>query len=190
MSKSGVGVYVVCEDKQQEDFIKYFLMEYYGWKRSLISRKVAFSPYPRGRGAGVQHVINEYRKARGSLPHNVILVGVVDTDKPQKTVSNREQELNTVGGQYRHRSPNDRYINVIPKRNIETWMYCAAGNAVDEVTDYKNKMKNVSSDDYKHLIKVLVDAYRSEECPADWPPSLKGMKSEVDKFIRIHAQLN
>ncbi len=58
-----------------------------------------------------------------------------------KTVAERDAELEaalTKAGEV-GRQRAEAVACLIPKRNIETWIYCLLGDHVDEITDYKSR---------------------------------------------------
>ncbi len=66
---------------------------------------------------------------------------MVLTDADTKTVDERERELQTALSRASEapRQPSEAIMLLIPKRHIETWIYCLLGERVDESNDYTNR---------------------------------------------------
>jgi hypothetical protein len=57
MTHSGMQIIVLCEDRQQEVFARYFLV-----KRGFNPRKITYLPIPKGTQSGEQYVRERYPK--------------------------------------------------------------------------------------------------------------------------------
>ena len=84
--------------------------------------------------------LKAYRKGKAKSRS---LIAHIDADTG--TVQNRVDQLTE--GQ-NSRKPGESIIFLIPKRNIETWIYHLLGNEADEIDDYSRTYKNKSNQSY------------------------------------------
>jgi hypothetical protein len=136
-------VVVLCEDRQQEVFIRQ-------WLRSLgiHERAIDIVAIPAGQGSGAAHVRQKYpeevkalRQVNSYREIGRALVTAIDAD--QFLVSERHAELDKKLGEAESplRQSNEPIALLVPKRNIETWIHYLQGVAVDEVTIYPKLFK-------------------------------------------------
>jgi hypothetical protein len=69
----------------------------------------------------------------------LILVIDADTNSVLQRLNQLDQELQAVGKASVSKS--ERIAQLVPKRNIETWILCLNGTIVDEDSDYKTANK-------------------------------------------------
>lgn len=127
---------ILCKDKQTQCFMRSFLKG-----QGISRRKMICIDLPVG-GCGEQYVRkcypDELEKLRATNYNRKVLF--VCTDADNKTIEERkyllEDECNKQKVQ--HRGNNDFVAFVIPKRNIETWIYFIENirESIDEFTDY------------------------------------------------------
>jgi len=118
-----VEVVVLCEDRQQEVFARYFLVSC-----GINPRRIRANICPKGKKAGEQHVRETYPKEvrayrSRSAYQNIGLIVMIDADL--RAVSERLRELDAVlgnDGQVRRHAA-ERIAVFIPKRNVETWIH-------------------------------------------------------------------
>jgi hypothetical protein len=132
-------IVILAEDLDKINFVWHYLK-----RKGHHTRNIRAVSCPQGRGSGEQHVRERYptevRYYRSrSARRRASLVAVTDADT--KTVAERYAELETsltkageVG-----RQPAEAIACLIPKRHIETWIYCLLSGHVDEITDYKSR---------------------------------------------------
>jgi hypothetical protein len=129
-------IVVLGEDLNQANFARHYLQ-----RKGHHTRTIRVVVAPGGRGSGEQYVREHYPDEVGyyrnrSARRRAALVVLIDAD--MKSVSDRERELQTglarTGAALRE--PHEAIALLIPKRNVETWIYCLHGEDVDEVTDY------------------------------------------------------
>ncbi|MEA5619431.1 hypothetical protein VB711_16505 [Cronbergia sp. UHCC 0137] len=141
MTQRRLQITILCEDRQQEVFARYFLNKrgFTGTIKTLICLK----------GAGEQFVRERYPKeVKAYRSRNYIsgmLVVLIDADK--KTVEERLQQLDNalLEDSQPIRQPGEKILIIVPKRNIETWIYYLQGKIVDEETKYLEFEKNESA---------------------------------------------
>lgn len=161
---------ILCEDQQQEVFIRHFLM-----KKGYRPRQMRIERCPAGKQAGEQFVRNRYPdelkalRQRTAKAETALLV-MIDADTG--TVTEMAKRLDAICSEQgvAVKNQNDRAALLIPKRNIETWIHFLNGEAVDETTAY-SKLRWES--DCKPGVKGLFEICSKGECPADFPDSLK-----------------
>jgi hypothetical protein len=129
-------IVVLAEDLNHVNFARQFLQ-----RKGHHPRTIRVVPVPGGRGSGEQYVREHYPEEvsyyrNRSTRRRAALVVVIDADA--KSVVGRERELQTglvhTGGVLRE--SHEAIVLLIPKRHIETWIYCLLGEHVDELTDY------------------------------------------------------
>ncbi|MBC7964253.1 MAG: hypothetical protein H7Y05_15075 [Steroidobacteraceae bacterium] len=161
---------ILCEDQQQEVFIRHFLM-----KKGYTQRQMRIERCPSGKQAGEQFVREKYPaelkalRQRTAKAETALLV-MIDADTG--TVTEMAKRLDAICSEQgvAVRNQNDRAVLLIPRRNIETWVHFLDGEAVDETTAY-SKLRYES--DCKLGVKGLFEICSEGECPADFPDSLK-----------------
>ena len=190
MSKRKVNLVVVCEDIQQEAFVRRYLA-----KRGFDKRRIYVRKSPAGKGSGEQFVreqlskeVREFRR-RSSYQEGVALVAVIDADT--LSVNTRLTQINSalVGEGLAEIRTDERIAVFIPKRNIETWIQFARDRTVNEETLYP-KLKTPSS--CKEEVNLYVDTICRGGIPDDALPSLVHACNELDKILgmvqkRTHA---
>lgn len=130
---------VLAEDSRHQRFVRRFLGEL-GYRRDHIRTL----PLANGRGSGEQRVREtdaaevaalRRRNARAATA----LVVVIDAD--MLTVARRSDSFAEalVEQNLSARRDDESIAHLIPKRNIETWILCLGGDAVNEESDYKTR---------------------------------------------------
>ncbi|GBF81918.1 hypothetical protein [Aphanothece sacrum] len=178
MSQNRVQIVILCEDRQQEVFARYFLEQ-----RGFNSRFRA-KINPPGSQSGEQYVRTEYAKEVQAYRQNknrISLALVVIIDADQFTVEERLNQLaNTLKN---NRQPDEAIAIFIPKRNIETWIHHLQGTLVDETTSYGKFVNNEAS--CKGDIKQLVNQCYSQNLPNNVPPSLQKACEEFQRLLPL-----
>lgn len=168
-------IIVLCEDQKQQIFIRTLLV-----RLGYHKRKLRFVTTPAGKQSGEQYVRNCYadqvRAIRKYGGDNMFLFVMIDAD--DKNIQDRMNELNMVltNNHINPRSETDHIVILIPKRNIETWIYFLDGNDVDEYTDYK--LKSITSP-INEIIDQFIKLYRDQFKLSSIPPSMN------DAFVKL-----
>lgn len=145
-------VVILCEDYMHFNFVRRYLIQ-----RGINGRRIRGNVAPVGRGDGSQYVLKGYPKevkAIRSRPHiRAGLIAIIDADRMsiEERLGQLDKSLSEDGQDERGKA--ERIGLLSPKRNIETWIFHLLGNAVDEKTDYKNR---VSSSDLKPSVAAFV----------------------------------
>jgi hypothetical protein len=132
-------VVVLAEDRRHQRFIRCYLKRLYG--ETLTPRFVGL---PSGRGSGEQWVREHYalevqayrsRSARASTA----LIVLIDSDLGDLDGRVRQLRDALLQAHFQPRADAEKIVHLIPKRNIETWVLCLGGRAVDEQDDYRRE---------------------------------------------------
>jgi hypothetical protein len=182
MSQRRVQIVILCEDRQQEVFARYFLK-----KRGFTGRFRA-NICPEGSQAGEQYVRTHYpeevkvsRQKRN--PVSIGLVVLIDADTG--TLEARLNELASVldEDEPKNRKPNEAIAIFVPKRNIETWIRYLQGETVNEEDDYAKFEKNEAA--CKTAVEDLADRCYSQSLPENAPRSLQAACGELQRLLPL-----
>jgi hypothetical protein len=180
MSASSVEVVILCEDLQQEVFIRRFLQKRgraRGQFRALIS--------PAGRGSGEQWVRERFpqelkaHRSQRARRNNWLLVA---TDADARTVQDRLQGFAKAcqDANVPFREENEKVVFIVPRRNIETWFAYLRGETVNESEIYP---RHDCENDCRCEVDRLDEMCRQQRLePVPPPPSLA---AACDEFRRI-----
>jgi len=169
MSIRRVNIVMLCEDSQQEAFMRRFLKGM-GWN----AREFRVEKSPSAKGSAEQWVrekfpdeLNIYRKRRQRAASALIAMTDADDHQVQDRVQDFEKAC--AARQIPFRTADEAVAIAVPKRNIETWIHCLKGNPVDEKSKYP---KLERKRDCKAAVDRLVGQCHSGVLNADAPPSL------------------
>src|SRR4028118_864646 len=164
MSQRRVQIVILCEDRQQEVFARYFLKKrgFTGLFRTKIC--------PPGSQSGEQYVrthypeeVKAYRQKRNQV--SIGLVVLIDAD-----TGTLEARLNWLArvldeGEQKNRGQNEAIAIFVPKRNIETWIHYLQRETVNEEAVYAKFENNEAV--CKTAIEDLADRCYSQSLPED-----------------------
>jgi hypothetical protein len=179
MAKLCSQTVILCEDVQQEVFIRHFLL-----KKGYSQRQMRIERCPAGKQAGEQFVREKYPAELKALRQRTARAGtslLVMLDADKRSVDATAKRLDAICSEQgvAPREQNDNAAVLIPRRNIETWIHFLDGETVDEETEYK-KLRWES--DCKPGVKRLFEVCSKGECPVDFPDSLKIACGEYQRF--------
>ena len=174
-------VVVLVEDQPQQQFVRRYL-----YKMGYTARDIRFRPLPSGRGAGEQSVRQRYAtEVQAFRQRHAATALVVAIDADTGEVSERARqlraELDRAG--VPARADDEAIAHLIPRRNIETWILCLSGRAVDEETDY-------SRDGGVHeLIPAAAAAFREWSRPSGAVPStcVESLRAAIPEARRLEG---
>ncbi|MDX2039860.1 MAG: hypothetical protein SF097_01365 [Acidobacteriota bacterium] len=173
-------VFVLCEDKQQQTFVRRILKQL-----GFENHHLRFAKLPAGKGAGEQFVRKNYpdevKEYRQKAPANAVsLLVIIDSDL--LSLNERHKQLNDelVAKQMVTRQQDEHIPILIPKRNIETWIHYLWGEQVNE-TDTYPKLKKES--DCWTAADKLVSYYRSNLPSTDVPSHLREGVEELKERL-------
>ena len=181
MSARRVRVVLLCEDSQQETFVRRFLAGM-NWE----TRELRVEKSPSGKGSAEQWVRNKFpvelaayreRRARAASA----LVTIIDADPG--TVDGHINELREQCStrQLQFRTDDEAVAIAAPKRNIETWIHYLRGNAVNEQDEYRRLGR---PSECRDAVDTLLEQCRGAGLKADAPSSLAAACSEYQTRIR------
>src|SRR4028118_1094465 len=182
MSQRRVQIVILCEDRQQEVFARYFLK-----KRGFTGRFRA-NICPEGSQAGEQYVrthypeeVKAYRQKRNQV--SIGLVVLIDADTG--TLEARLNQLASVldEDEQEKRGPKEAIAIFVPKRNIETWIHYLQRETVNEEAVYA-KFKNNEAV-CKTAVEDLADRCYSQNLPEDAPRSLQAACGELQRLLPL-----
>ncbi len=182
MARRQVQYVLVCEDQQQEAFVRRFLKE-----TGLLKnrRKLRIERASAGIGSAEQFVRAQYVKeltVGRRHPVERTLIIVIDGDK--YGVKGRLRQLDKACDEkgIDVRMSTDRVAKFIPTWNIETWLAYLAGDTVNEHRkDYLRLPR--PSDCTKHA-KELAAMCKERRLREPAPESLKAACSDYHKSLR------
>jgi hypothetical protein len=168
-------VTVLCEDMMHLNFVRRYLMI-----RGVNSHRIRAKVNPSGLGAGSQYVINNYpievQALRSKRHIRAGLIAVADADA--LSAEERLEQFQRSLGEPR-REGSERIAVLVPRRNVETWIYHLLGNSANETEDYKRR---VSTSDLPSAVASF-----SDQCPSRSAeitvPSLKHACNELTAFL-------
>ncbi|MBS1877407.1 MAG: hypothetical protein JSU00_29615 [Acidobacteria bacterium] len=173
---------LLVEDIRQESLLRRFLN-----RLGLDIRNIRVSRTPRCFGAGEQYVREQYaaevRELRGRAANaRALLIACIDADT-REVRARRDQFAEALRADNQNpRGGREPVLNLIAKRNIETWILCLNNVAVDELSDYR-KDSRVTSQTVKRAVESLYDWTRPN---AKIPPScVPSLLESVPEFLRI-----
>jgi hypothetical protein len=146
-------VILLVEDGRHEQFIVRYLR-----RLGLKDRDLRISKSPQGRGAAESWIqkqfaaeVKAYRTRQARVATKLVVVIDADRNTVQQRFRHMDQALQQAGVPSIEDDKED-IARLVPKRNIETWILCENGMAVDEDTDYKQ-----TRNDWAELIRNGVD---------------------------------
>lgn len=181
MSQRRVQVVILCEDRQQEVFARYFL-EKRGFKGPMRTKIC-----PPASQSGEQYVrerypleVKAYRQNRNRV--SICLVVLIDADTNTTKTRYRELSKSLTGLGECDRQQDEAIAIFIPKRNIETWLHYLRGEAVNEDKAY-SKSKEQSS--CRADVENLAEQCRSQGLPEEAPASLRLACRELERLLPL-----
>ena len=170
---------ILCEDKQQQYFIRHFLMEC-----NINRSKISCEPLPKS-GSGEQYVRENYVKVlKKCRSRNRAVTVVLAIDADVHTVVERMNQLDNMcqNTNTAKRSEADPLMMLISKRNIESWIkYFSSENANE--TDVYSHLQNIS--DAKPAVVRFSDDITNGRLSVSDFVSLRHAQEEYDRICRV-----
>jgi hypothetical protein len=182
MSQRRVQIVILCEDRQQEVFARYFLKKrgFTGLFRTKIC--------PPGSQAGEQYVrthypeeVKAYRQNRNRVAIGLVVLIDADTGTLEARLNELASVLNK--DKQENRGSNEAIAIFVPKRNIETWIHYLQGETVNEEDAYAKFEKNEAA--CKTAVEDLADRCYSQSLPEDAPRSLQAACGELQRLLPL-----
>ena len=162
---------VLCEDKQQQVFVRRFM-------KPRTNHPIRVISAPAGGGSGEQFVRERYPqelRALRAVPVNAVLVVMIDADTTDPTKRLRQLDASCRESGIPPRKTHDRVVLTVPRRNIETWLAYLAGATVNETDSYPRLNR---PSDCKPHVRALADMCTTGELRVPAPPSLVAVCDE------------
>ncbi len=160
-------VIVLVGDNRHQRFVWRYLR-----RCGLEQHAMRFVPYPAGAGSGEQWVraqfaveVEAYRGRRAHAETTLIVIIDADDLSVRERLAQLDRNLDEAQVD-RIRPEAEQIARLVPKRNIETWILCLIGVAVDEETDYKRTRK-----DWTTLIRSASETLYNWARPSAQPPA-------------------
>ncbi len=177
MSRRRVKIVLLCEDSQHEAFVRRFLKGM-GWN----TREMRVEKSPSKGGSAEQWVrenfpkeLKIYRQRRQKAASALIAV----IEEVRERIDEFEAACNLQRVPFR--VDGEEVALVVPKRNIETWIYFLDGNKVNEQEAYPKLGRERRC---KSAVKNLVRFCRSTGLVQDAPHALTAACDEYGTRIR------
>jgi hypothetical protein len=138
MAERIAKIVLLVEDVNQENLIRRYLQQLGHDNRSL--RPVRLQG---GRGSGERFVregyASEVRAIRSQMARTkACLIAMIDADSGSVEDRRRQLQRALQDADEPPRTAKEPILNLIPKRNVETWILCLNSELVDELTDYRH----------------------------------------------------
>ncbi len=158
-------VIVLCEDKQQEVFVRRFM-------KPRTNHPIRIVSAPVGEGAGEQFVREQYPhqlRALRAAHVNAVLVVMIDGDTAgaEERATQLQESCRQLG--VPPRTPQDRVALAAPTYSIETWLRYLDGHTVNE-TERDRHLQHPG--DCKTHVRTLADMCSRRRLRQPAPPSL------------------
>ena len=150
------------------------------------NRNVRVLRIPPGQGSGEQFVRERYaselRAVRRQLARTkACLIAVIDADTGSADDRRQDFEQALRDAEQPPRGPSEPILNLIPKRNVETWILCLNSAVVNEESDYRHDPR-VDAQSIKQAANVLFSWTRPNIADPDaCVPSLRACLGVVNK---------
>ncbi len=169
-------IIILAEDARQQRFVRRYLYEA-GFKPHVIDPE----PLPDGSGGAGEHwvrtrysgVVKKYRKRAAKTA----LIVVIDADTGDLSQRVRQLAEALKEAEIDPRMDGEAIVQLIPKRNIETWILYLNGEGVDGVKDHRNR----DLDDLIPNAAATFHAWTSQP-PASCLPSLGSALQELKRL--------
>ena len=175
-------IVLLVEDIGQENLLRRFLQ-----RLGQNNRNIRVNRLSKGVGSGEQHVREKYASEVRSLRRRAgrirsCLIAMIDADA-DSTQSRRTQFDRALSdGDEPPRKATEPILQLIAKRNVETWILWLHGESVDELTNYRQR-NDITATTIKTAAERLYALTRpNASVPPDCLPSLK---DSLPEFLRI-----
>ena len=138
MSRPSCLVIIILEDGHHKMLVVRYLK-----RCGIKEHEIKIYRSPSGRGSAENWVRKTFSKEvsvyRGRHARTKLIVVIdADTNTVRERLKQLDQALHDSGKQAVD-VEGEQIARLVPKRNVETWILCLNGHAVDEETDYKKR---------------------------------------------------
>jgi hypothetical protein len=169
MGAMSASIVLLCEDLQTDSFVRRFLGQ-----RNFGYHDIQTLPLPGSRQSGEQSVRERYPRQLKAIRdrQRAVLVVVIDADTNTTAFRRSKLDQECDKEDVPRRGSNDRVIVVVPRRNIETWLYYLKHNtSVDETRRYQRL--NRESDCHPLADELHRICHERQQLDPSAPQSLK-----------------
>lgn len=175
-------IVILVEDTRQESLIRRFLQ-----RLGHDNRNIRINRAPKGSGSGEQHVREQYASEVRALRQRVtrtrsVLIACIDADT--RDVQDRRAQFSRAlrDADEAERQDDEPVLNLVPRRNVETWILCLNNNSVDEISDYRHD-DPVTAQAIKDAALALFNWTRPN---VDLPDScVASLRESLPEFLRL-----
>jgi hypothetical protein len=180
MGERVASIVLLVEDRNQETLLRRYLQRLGQNNRNLRVRKA-----PHGGGSGEQFVRERYAeevRAVRTAHTKAWLLAMIDADTGPTGDRRQQLEHALRDAREQPRGPSEAILNLIPKRNVETWVLCLNFESVDEETNYRRDPR-VDAQTIAKASEALYSWTRpNSEPPASCVPSLQECLPEFGRL--------
>lgn len=182
----GVRFTVLVEDRMLERFVRECL-----YALGVRRHEIRFQPSPAAQGSAKQWIDRQYpaqvRAHRRHAAQNIALI--VGTDADEHTVRQRIQRLDDAlkAAGLDPRSPHEKIAILVPRWHIETWLLHLNGHAVDEDTEYKDRVLGI---DINAAAREFIGRFREHLRDPNSGSNLLSLVSAFEEMRRIFQALD
>lgn len=175
-----VQILVLCEDGQTASFALRYLKS-----KGFSNHKIRILVSPAASGSAYSYVLNNFPVELENLRKDSVsrkLLAIIDEDGKGRSIADFQEACKKVPVPFR--TDKEPVAILVPKRNIETWIYFLEHQSpVDETKDYKTQVHHgISIVSCKQPVRLL-DEICSDNNRANWPPSLAAACSEIQRLL-------
>lgn len=185
MSKRIAQIILLVEDLNQENLLRRYLQRCGHGNRSMRSQKS-----PSGHGSGEQFVRQKYASEVLAIRSQMnktraCLIAMIDADSGSVEDRRRQLERALSDAEVSLRTPTEAILNLVPKRNVETWILCLNSEPVDELTDYSHNTR-VNTRSIADAAITLFSWTRPRATPPE--TCVASLRECLDEFVRVPDQ--
>ena len=175
-----VQILVLCEDVQTSSFALRYLKS-----KGFSRHKIRILVSPAASGSAYTYVLNNFPVELENLRKDSVsrkLLAIIDEDGKGRSMADFQKACKKANVPFR--TDKESVAILVPKRNIETWIYFLEHqSAVDETKDYKTQVHHgLSIVCCKQAVRIL-DEICSENDRASWPSSLAAACPEIQRIL-------
>ena len=182
MAERIANIVLLVEDRNHESLLRRHLQQ-----RGHNNRNIRVQRTTAGRGSGEQFVRERYaaevRAIRSQVTRTkACLIAMIDADSVSLEDRRRQIERALRDAGEPARGLSEPILNLIPRRNVETWILCLNSLPVDEQADYRHD-ERVSAHSIKQAASALFSWTRPKaEIPDTCVTSLRDCLPEFDRI--------
>lgn len=166
---------LLCEDKQQEVFLRRFLK-----RRGCSERLARVEVAPNGRGAANNFVLSRFPRELSAIRRDAVnrkLIVMIDGDAHGVAGRRRQFAEKCAAEGVPARAATEPVALVVPTWNVEAWLAYLGGATVDEAKKDYSRLTGREKDSWP-LVDALVEMCDRQQLRPLPPPSLEAACGE------------